>query len=94
MPRAVLTFHNRTSLMVQWIGIHLPMQGTQVQSLVQEDSTCRGQLSPRVTNTEVCAPSWCTATKSSIHWPQLEKVTCGNEHPVQPNTNKFLKNFP
>ena len=29
-----------TSLAVQWIGIRLPMQGTRVQSLVQEDTTC------------------------------------------------------
>ena len=28
--------------MVQWIRIHLPVQGTQVQSLVQEDPTCSG----------------------------------------------------
>ena len=28
------------SLVVQWLRIHLPMQGTQVQSLVQEDSPC------------------------------------------------------
>ena len=27
--------------MVQWLRICLPMQGTQVQSLVQKDSTCR-----------------------------------------------------
>ena len=26
------------SLVVQWLRIHLPMQGTQVRSLVQEDS--------------------------------------------------------
>ena len=32
----------RTSLVVQWIGIQLPMQGTQVQSLIQEDSTYHG----------------------------------------------------
>ena len=32
----------KTSLVVQWLGIHLPMQGTGVQSLVQEDPTCRG----------------------------------------------------
>ena len=30
--------------MVQWIGIHLPVQGTQVQSLVQEDSRATEQL--------------------------------------------------
>ena len=31
-----------TSLVVQWLRIHQPMQGTQVQSLVREDSTCHG----------------------------------------------------
>ena len=30
----------QTSLVVQWLRIHLPMQRTQVQPLVQEDSTC------------------------------------------------------
>ena len=34
------------SLMVQWLRIHLPMQGTQVQALVWEDSTCRGATQP------------------------------------------------
>ena len=29
-----------TSLVVQWLRIHLPMQGTWVQSLVWEDPTC------------------------------------------------------
>ena len=29
-----------TSLVVQWIGICLPKQGTRALSLVQEDSTC------------------------------------------------------
>ena len=32
--------YERTSLVVQWLRIHLPMQGTRVQSLVQEDATC------------------------------------------------------
>ena len=31
-----------TSQVIQWLRIHLPMQGTQVWSLVQEDSTCLG----------------------------------------------------
>ena len=31
--------------MVQWLRICLPMQGTQVQFLVCEDPTCRGELS-------------------------------------------------
>ena len=36
-----------TSLMVQWLRIHLPMQGTRVRSPVWED-----QLSPRTSSTE------------------------------------------
>ena len=34
------------SLVVQWLRICLPMQGTQVQALVWEDSTCRGAAGP------------------------------------------------
>ena len=33
---------SRTFLVVQWLRICQPMQGTQVRSLVQEDSTCCG----------------------------------------------------
>ena len=35
-----------TSLVAQWLRIHLPMQGTRVQSLVQEDPTCHGATKP------------------------------------------------
>ena len=35
-----------TSLVVQWLRVHLLMQGTRVQSLVQEDSTCRRANKP------------------------------------------------
>ena len=35
-----------TSLVVQWLRIHLLMQGMWVQSLVQEDPTCRGTTKP------------------------------------------------
>ena len=34
------------SLVMQWIRIPLPMQGPWVQSLAQEDSTCRGATKP------------------------------------------------
>ena len=33
-------------LVVQWLRIHLPMQGTQVQSLLQEDSSGLGTAGP------------------------------------------------
>ena len=36
--------HLRTSPVVQWFKIHLPVQGTQVQSLVQKDLTCCGAV--------------------------------------------------
>ena len=34
------------SLVAQWLRICLPMQGTQVRALVQEDPTCRGATKP------------------------------------------------
>ena len=42
----------RSSLVAQWIRIHLPMQGTQLRSLVREDSTCCGTSKP------VCHNCW------------------------------------
>ena len=38
--------HDWTCLVVQWIRIHLPMEGTWVGSLVREDSTCHGAAKP------------------------------------------------
>ncbi|KAJ8793342.1 hypothetical protein J1605_000337 [Eschrichtius robustus] len=35
-----------TSLVAQWLRIHLAMQGTRVRSLVWEDPTCRGATKP------------------------------------------------
>ena len=34
------------SLVVQWLRICLPMQGTRVRALVREDPTCRGATKP------------------------------------------------
>ena len=34
------------SLVAQWLRIRLPMQGTRVRALVQEDPTCRGATKP------------------------------------------------
>ena len=41
--------------MVQWLRIHLPMQGTRVQALAQEDPTCRGATKPVSHNYRACA---------------------------------------
>ena len=35
-----------TSLVVQWLRIHLPMQWTRVRALVWEDPTCHGATKP------------------------------------------------
>ena len=64
--------------MVQWLRIHLPMQGTGVQSLVQEDPTCHKATKPMHQ-----LPSQCAATKPA----GLEPVLCNrrsprNEQPV------------
>ena len=34
------------SLVAQWLGVRLPMQGTRVRALVWEDPTCRGAAGP------------------------------------------------
>ena len=44
----------RSSLVVLWLRIHLPTQGTWVQSLVREDSTCHGATKPTCCNS--CSP--------------------------------------
>ncbi|KAJ8782787.1 hypothetical protein J1605_009869 [Eschrichtius robustus] len=40
--KQLLKTHLWDFLVAQWSRIRLPMQGTQVRSLVQEDPTCRG----------------------------------------------------
>ena len=64
-----------TSLVVQRLGISLPMQGIWVQSLVQEDSTCCRATKPVPHNYWACA---------------LQPVLCSkrshcNEEPVHSN---------
>ena len=61
-----------TSLVVQWLRIHLPKQGTQVRALVWEDPTCHGATKPVHHNYWACA----LKPASHIYWvhmPQLLK---------------------
>ena len=46
----------RTSLVAQWITIHLPIQGTWVQSSIWEDPTCLRATKPLCHNYWACAP--------------------------------------
>ena len=41
-----LNISSGTSLVAQWLRIRLPVHGTWVQALVQEDPTCRGATTP------------------------------------------------
>ena len=47
------------SLVAQWLGICLPMQGTRVRALVWEDPTCRGAAGPVSHNYWACASGAC-----------------------------------
>ena len=47
------------SLVVQWLRIRLPMQGTRVRALVWEDPTCRGATKPVSHNYWACASGAC-----------------------------------
>ena len=49
----------RASLVAQWLGICLPMQGTRVRALVWEDPTCRGATRPVSHNYWTCASGAC-----------------------------------
>ena len=49
----------RASLVVQWLRICLPMQGTRVWALVWEDPTCRGAAGPMSHNYWACASGAC-----------------------------------
>ena len=61
----------RMSLVVQWIRIHLPRQGTWVQSLVWEDYTCRWPTKPMYLGFRALLK----AVYPGAHAPQRETTT-------------------
>jgi len=61
-----------TSLVVQWLSICLPMQGTWVQFLVWKDSSAMGEISPCTTPTEIqtlYSPSSATGKATAMRSP-------------------------
>ena len=56
-----------TSLVVQWLRVHLPTQGTRVRGLVREDPTCGG-----VTKS-MCHDYWACALEPASHnyWARM-----------------------
>ena len=86
--------------MLEWLRIRLPMQETQVQSLVWEDPTALEQLSSQATPTEALAlKSPCSATReatatrnprTTTEQPLHITATEGphsNKDPAQPKLN-------
>ena len=63
-----------TSLVIQWLRVYLPTQGTQSQSLVCEDPTCRGQPSP--------VPLHCWVREPQL--PKPVQATARARHGEQP----------
>ena len=74
-PKPGLEVTGRTSLVVEWIRIHLPMQGTQVRLLVREDFICCGATEPVCHNFRVCALEP-TSHNYWAHVLQLLKPVC------------------
>ena len=85
-----------TSLMAQWLRIRLPVQGTWVRMLVQEDPACCRATKPTSHNYWAHVPQLLKPTSSRVHVLQLlkpvhlEPMLCNkrshcNEKPVHCN---------
>ena len=68
-----------TSLVVQWLRIHLPTQGKWVRSLVWGDPTCRRATKPMCHNHRSLCARTCAPGQGKLLWweacaPNLKKV--------------------
>ena len=91
----------RTSLVVQWLRMHLPMQGKWVQSLVPEDAICYTATKPESHN--YWSPHMLWSPRSAAReahipqlesrpcLPQLEKACMQQWKPSAARNNKFFK---
>ena len=68
--------------MVQWLRIHLAMQGTSVLPLVQEDPSSHGETKPASSNYE---PMRCNYWSLHAQEPVLHKTSHHSEKPAQRN---------
>ena len=69
-----------TSLVAQWVRIHLPMQGIWVQSLVQEDPTCLKATKPVLRNYWAHPPQLLKLVHPRAHAPQQGKPLQRESH--------------
>ena len=94
--------HWRASLVVQWLRIRLPMQGTRVRALVWEDPTYHRATGPVSHNYWACASGACAPQQERTRqWEaraprwrvaparrNWRKPSHRNEDPTQPKINK------
>ena len=87
----------RTSLVFQWLRIRLPVHGTQVWSLIQEDSTCCGATKPVHCN--YWSPSAVEpmlhnrrsrCNEKPVHYNWRVALEHGDEDPMQQKIKKFF----
>ena len=74
------------SLVVQCLGVPLPIQGAWVRFLVREDPTCHGATKPCYTATEASTLEPTLSIKRSHHTEKPKH--CGGKHPAQPKINE------
>ena len=96
---------SRASLVAQWLGVRLPMQGTWVRVPIREDPTCRGAARPVSHNCWACASGACALQQErprqwearAPRWGvapacrNWRKPSHRNEDPTQPKKNKYIK---
>ena len=85
--------------MAEWLRIRLPMQGTRVQPLVQEDPTCRRATKPTRHNYWACAlepasHNYWTRVPQLLKPARLDPMLCNkrshrNEKPAHLNEEYF-----
>ena len=102
LTKVLFSSQGLASLVVQWLRLCLPMQGTRVRALVWEDPTYRGATRPVSHNYWACASGACAPQQESPRrWEaraprwrgapacrNWRKPSHRNEDPTQPWTNK------
>ena len=79
MLRLYVQYRLGNSLVVQWLRIHLPVQRTRVQSLVQEDPIRLGATKPMHHN-------YLKPSRPRAHPLQQEKENASVSHSVESNS--------
>ena len=99
-PPFLSKFPLRASLVAQWLGIRLPMQGTRVRAPVREDPTCRGAARPVSHNYWACASEACAPRQWEARAPRWRvapprrnwrEPLHRNEDPMQPKLKEKKK---